>query len=126
MLAEKRSELPTVRTVVTFDPVPGQEGTDDWIISLDALAELGEKHLADHPDAIATTVAAIEPGQLATLIYTSGTTGRPKGVRLTHRAWVFEGAAIEVQKILDEKDLQFLWLPMAHSFGKVLLSAQLA
>jgi long-chain acyl-CoA synthetase len=28
--------------------------------------------------------------------------------------------------ILDESDLQFLWLPMAHSFGKVLLSAQLA
>ena len=47
-------------------------------------------------------------------------------MRLTHRAWVYEGAAIAVQDILDEKDLQFLWLPMAHSFGKVLLSAQLA
>jgi long-chain acyl-CoA synthetase len=121
-LSEKRAELPTVAKVITFD------GTTDgeWIISLDALADLGEKYLVDHPDAIKTTVAAIEPEQLATLIYTSGTTGRPKGVRLTHRAWVYEGAAIAVQDILDEKDLQFLWLPMAHSFGKVLLSAQLA
>ena len=34
--------------------------------------------------------------------------------------------SIQCQKILDETDLQFLWLPMAHSFGKVLLSAQLA
>ena len=66
------------------------------------------------------------PDQLATLIYTSGTTGRPKGVRLRHKSWVFEGEAIRVQNILDETDLQFLWLPMAHSFGKVLLSAQLA
>jgi long-chain acyl-CoA synthetase len=121
-LTEKRAELPTVAKVVTFDGT-----TDgDWVISLDTLADLGEKYLVEHPDAITTTVAAIQPGQLATLIYTSGTTGRPKGVRLTHRAWVYEGAAIEVQKILDESDLQFLWLPMAHSFGKVLLSAQLA
>ena len=121
-LADRRAELPTVAKVVTF------EGTTDgdWVISLDALADLGEKYLVEHPDAIATTVAAIKPEQLATLIYTSGTTGRPKGVRLTHRAWVYEGAAIAVQDILDEKDLQFLWLPMAHSFGKVLLSAQLA
>jgi long-chain acyl-CoA synthetase len=121
-LTEKRAELPALAKVITFDGT-----TDgDWIISLDALADLGEKYLADRPDAIATTVAGIEPGQLATLIYTSGTTGRPKGVRLTHRAWVYEGAAIAVQDILGESDLQFLWLPMAHSFGKVLLSAQLA
>ena len=66
------------------------------------------------------------PDSLATLIYTSGTTGRPKGVRLQHTSWTYEGAAIQAQGILDEDDLQFLWLPMAHSFGKVLLSTQLA
>ena len=60
------------------------------------------------------------------MIYTSGTTGRPKGVRLQHKSWTYEGAAIQAQGILDETDLQFLWLPMAHSFGKVLLSTQLA
>ena len=121
-LADRRADLPTVAKVITFDGT-----TDgDWVISLDALADLGEKYLVEHPDAITATVSAIKPEQLATLIYTSGTTGRPKGVRLTHRAWVYEGAAIEAQDILDEKDLQFLWLPMAHSFGKVLLSTQLA
>ena len=121
-LSDRKAELPSVTKVITFDGT----ADGDWVISLDALADLGEKYLVEHPDAIATTVAAIKPEQLATLIYTSGTTGRPKGVRLTHRAWVYEGAAIAVQDILDEKDLQFLWLPMAHSFGKVLLSAQLA
>ncbi|HCB04560.1 MAG TPA: AMP-dependent synthetase/ligase [Nocardioides sp.] len=122
-LVDMRSQLPTVGKVVTFAAAAAD---GEWIITLDQLAELGEKHLAEHPDAVSTTVAAIEPEQLATLIYTSGTTGRPKGVRLTHRAWVYEGAAIAVQDILHEDDLQFLWLPMAHSFGKVLLSAQLA
>ena len=47
-------------------------------------------------------------------------------MRLRHSSWTYEGAAIQAQQILTEDDLQFLWLPMAHSFGKVLLSTQLA
>jgi long-chain acyl-CoA synthetase len=121
-LKEHKSSLPHLAKVITFDGT----ADGDWIITLDALAELGEAYLADHPDVIETVAQSIRPEQLATLIYTSGTTGRPKGVRLTHKAWVYEGAAIQVQDILDESDLQFLWLPMSHSFGKVLLSAQLA
>lgn len=121
-LRERREEIPTVKKVVVFDGA-----TDgDWTISMDDLAALGETYLADHPDVIEQTAKGIAPDQLATLIYTSGTTGRPKGVRLLHRGWVYEGAAIQAQDILHEDDLQFLWLPMAHSFGKVLLSAQLA
>ena len=121
-LKEHKGDLPHLEKVVTFDGT-----TDgDWIIGLDDLAKLGEAYLADHPGIVEETARAIPADQLATLIYTSGTTGRPKGVRLLHRAWVYEGAAIQVQNILDETDLQFLWLPMAHAFGKVLLSAQLA
>jgi long-chain acyl-CoA synthetase len=126
-LLERRGDLGSVRKVVTLTPVTGGRGdAGDWLISLDELAELGEKHLAEHPDAVTSTVAAIGPDRLATLIYTSGTTGRPKGVRLKHSSWVYEGEVIKVQGILGEDDLQFLWLPMAHSFGKVLLSSQLA
>ncbi|WP_203338082.1 AMP-dependent synthetase/ligase [Nocardioides limicola] len=121
-LKEQKAELPHVFKVVTFDG----DTDGDWIIGLDDLAKLGEEHLAANPTAIEDSVQAIGPDQLATLIYTSGTTGKSKGVRLPHRAWVFEGEAIRSQNILDETDLQFLWLPMAHSFGKVLLSAQLA
>ncbi|HYF72075.1 MAG TPA: long-chain fatty acid--CoA ligase, partial [Nocardioides sp.] len=121
-LKEHRNELPHLDKIVTFD------GTTDggWVIGLDDLAKLGEAYLAEHPGVVEETVRSIAPDQLATLIYTSGTTGRPKGVRLLHRSWVYEGTAIQVQDILHEDDLQFLWLPMAHSFGKVLLSAQLA
>jgi long-chain acyl-CoA synthetase len=121
-LTSHKNELPHLGRVVTFDG----KADGDWVITMDALAELGDAYLAAHPDAIETTAKSIAPGQLATLIYTSGTTGRPKGVRLKHESWVYEGSAIKVQDILDERDLQFLWLPMSHSFGKVLLSAQLA
>ena len=121
-LTDNKSELPHVHKVVVFDGA----GDGDWIITLDELKKLGTDYLAKHPNVIEEKAHSIAPDQLATLIYTSGTTGRPKGVRLRHKSWVYEGMAIQVQNILDESDLQLLWLPMAHSFGKVLLSAQLA
>ncbi|MGH3474371.1 MAG: AMP-dependent synthetase/ligase [Aeromicrobium sp.] len=121
-LVEKRSELPDVMKIVTFD---GQVD-GDWVIGFDDLEQLGVDLLAKQPKVIEERVAAIEPGDLATLIYTSGTTGRPKGVRLSHDGWTFEGAALEAGGFLSEDDLEFRWLPMAHSFGKVLLTAQLA
>jgi long-chain acyl-CoA synthetase len=121
-LVERKNELPHLMKVVTFTG----KTDGDWVIGLEDLAKLGGDYLAEHSGVIEETAQAIKPDQLATLIYTSGTTGRPKGVRLRHRSWVYEGEAIHAQNILDESDLQFLWLPMAHSFGKVLLSTQLA
>jgi len=128
-LTAHRSELPHVAKVVTFDPSTGSgQAADhgDWVITLDDLAALGAAKLAEQPDVVRTTSQAIAPDQLATLIYTSGTTGRPKGVRLRHSSWVYEGEAIRAQGILSESDLEFRWLPMAHSFGKVLMSTQMA
>src|SRR5262245_19236640 len=128
-LKDNKSELPHLAKVVTFDPSTssGQAGDkDDWVIALEELGRLGDTYLAEHPGVIRETAEKIRPDQLATLIYTSGTTGRPKGVRLQHRSWVYEGSAIEAQGILGEDDLEFRWLPMAHSFGKVLMSTQMA
>ncbi len=121
-LKEKRSEMPLLEKVVTFDGTPD----GDWIISFSELEKLGEELLNHDPAVIEKRIAETTGDSLATLIYTSGTTGRPKGVRLRHSSWTYEGAAIEAMGILSEDDLQFLWLPMAHSFGKVLLSTQLA
>lgn len=122
-LREHKSELPHLTKVVVFE---GSAADGDWVITLDELEKLGEDLLGQNPSAVDDAIAKIEPDHLATLIYTSGTTGRPKGVRLRHSSWTYEGAAIQAQDILHEDDLQFLWLPMAHSFGKVLLSTQLA
>ncbi|HPU12246.1 MAG TPA: AMP-dependent synthetase/ligase [Aeromicrobium sp.] len=118
----KRSELPSVSKVVTFDGA-----TDgDWVISLDDLIALGEELLAASPNAVQERVDATTPESLATLIYTSGTTGRPKGVRLPHDCWTYEGAAVAAPGFVTADDLEFRWLPLAHSFGKVLMATQLA
>ncbi len=121
-IAAHRTELPHLVKVVTFDGTPDGE----WVIGMADLHQLGEELLVTSPDVVQHRLDATRPDSLATLIYTSGTTGRPKGVRLRHSSWTYEGAAIQALDILDETDLQLLWLPMAHSFGKVLLSAQLA
>jgi long-chain acyl-CoA synthetase len=71
-------------------------------------------------------IDAIRPDQLATLIYTSGTTGKPKGVRLTQDSWTYTAAAMDALGVLSDKDLNYLWLPLAHAFGKVMLALPLA
>jgi long-chain acyl-CoA synthetase len=121
-LRAHRTSLPELVKVVTFDGTPDAE----WTIGLAELERLGSGRLDAQPSAVDDATAAVGPESLATLIYTSGTTGRPKGVRLVHDNWTYEGKAIQALGLLTPDDVQYLWLPLSHSFGKVLLSAQLA
>ncbi|MET8816238.1 long-chain fatty acid--CoA ligase [Streptomyces sp. NPDC004549] len=120
---ERRAELPALTKVVVIDP-EGVE-TDDWVITLAELEKRGATYLETHPELIKERVGAITAEQLATLIYTSGTTGRPKGVRLPHDNWSYMAKAIAATGLLGPDDTQYLWLPLAHVFGKVLTSGQI-
>jgi long-chain acyl-CoA synthetase len=120
-LHANRPALPEVVRVVTFDGT----ADGDWVISLADLEQMGAAHLEQVPSVVDDRIRAIEPQHLATLIYTSGTTGRPKGVRLSHDCWTYEAAAVDAIGILTQDDLQYLWLPLAHVFGKVLLTLPL-
>ncbi len=120
-LRGQRGRLPALGRVITFDGT----ADGDWVLDLDDLRELGAKHLAEHPDAVDRAVAAVGSGDLATLIYTSGTTGQPKGAELPHGCWTYIGVAAEGLDILTLDDLQYLWLPLSHSFGKMLQAVQL-
>ncbi|MFE2098856.1 MULTISPECIES: long-chain fatty acid--CoA ligase [unclassified Streptomyces] len=120
---EKRAELPALTKVVVIDPA-GVE-TDDWVITLTELEQRGAAYLEKHPELIKERVGALTKEQLATLIYTSGTTGRPKGVRLPHDNWAYMAKAIAATGLISGEDVQYLWLPLAHVFGKVLTSGQI-
>jgi len=110
-----------VEKVVIFDG----SGDGDWVISMDDLRALGETFLGANPEGVKERAQSVKGDNLATLIYTSGTTGKPKGVELTHSNWTYEGAFVESINIISINDVHFLWLPLAHSFGKVLLALQL-
>ncbi|WP_328518281.1 AMP-dependent synthetase/ligase [Actinoplanes sandaracinus] len=99
------------------------------VFLLDDLGELrarGREALRADPELVERTTAAVGPDDLATLIYTSGTTGKPKGVRIAHGAWVYQGLAIQAMGIVRPDDVGYLWLPLSHAFGKALLSCQLS
>ncbi|MEV2258274.1 long-chain fatty acid--CoA ligase [Streptomyces anulatus] len=125
---ETRADLPDLAHVVVIDPAgvePAEGDPEGWIITLAELEAQGAELLAKTPDAVTERVSAITADQLATLIYTSGTTGRPKGVRLPHDNWSYMAKATVATGLITAEDVQYLWLPLAHVFGKVLTSGQI-
>jgi long-chain acyl-CoA synthetase len=114
-------DLSSVTTVVQI------EGRVDHpkVISWADLEQQGADYLLAHPGAVDEVIAGIQPDDLATLIYTSGTTGRPKGVRLVQDSWTYLGVAVEAYDIIYADDVQYLWLPLSHVFGKALITLQL-
>ncbi len=113
--------LEHLRHVVLIDAIAGANvSVGVPVLSLAELEKRGADALAADPDLVARTVAAVAPEHLATLIYTSGTTGRPKGVELTHAGWCWQAVAQSENGLVTADDLQYLWLPLSHSFGKTL------
>ncbi len=120
-----KSELPKLSKIILLDGTPDAK-VKDWTITLADLESAGAAHLAKDPKAVDDVVAGIKSEHLATLIYTSGTTGKPKGVRLLHECWAYTADAMNATRLITADDVQYLWLPMSHSFGKVLMSGHIA
>ena len=97
-LVSIRGSLPALREVIPFDRLPKLES---------------EGRLARHlqPDPVGEE-------DLATLIYTSGTTGPPKGCMLTHRNLVTAATCV-VEGVQQPGDVVLLFLPLAHSYGRL-------
>ncbi|GAA3608245.1 AMP-dependent synthetase/ligase [Microlunatus ginsengisoli] len=120
-LLDHLDELPELIQIIQIDgrvDHPKVTGWSDFLAS-------GRDQLAADPGCVESAIAALGPDHLATLIYTSGTTGRPKGVRLVQDCWTYEGVSIEEYDIISPDDLQYLWLPLSHVFGKALIAIQL-
>ncbi|HMV68167.1 MAG TPA: long-chain fatty acid--CoA ligase [Myxococcota bacterium] len=116
-LVSIRAEIPQVTRVITFE---GPTSADGWVMSWADFEAMGKAEDARDPDGFERVIAGVKRDHLATLIYTSGTTGVPKGVILVHDNWVFESEVLDQVNLFEPTDKQYLWLPMSHSFGKVL------
>ena len=124
-LRSHKAQLPKLRHVILIDGA-ADAADGDWVVTLDELEKRGKAWIAENPRGIDDVVSGIKPEELATLVYTSGTTGRPKGVRLVHECWAYTADAIDAIGLWQADDVQFLWLPMSHVFGLVLLAGHVA
>ncbi|GAB3624708.1 long-chain fatty acid--CoA ligase [Mariniluteicoccus endophyticus] len=106
-VAEVRDQLPHLREVVAFDEA---EGTTAYATLRD--------HRVSHPEKLDQRLGAVDENDVATIIYTSGTTADPKGVVLTHRAFVTEIEAVRVFFPMDETDQSLCFLPLAHALER--------
>ncbi len=112
-----RADTPKLKKIIAMTGTPDSSGLE---LTWDAFLKEGEEYLKTHEADIKARSSGLTPDDLLTLIYTSGTTGRPKGAMLTHDNMLYEAEAIHKIGLIGPDDIQYLFLPMAHVFAKVL------
>ncbi|HST42628.1 MAG TPA: AMP-dependent synthetase/ligase, partial [Conexibacter sp.] len=109
-VAAVRERLPRLRDVVTIEPAAG-------LTDVATLRERGWARIGGREE-LEARWRAVAPDDLFTIVYTSGTTGPPKGCLLDHGGY---RAGIDMVRARDvfegERDLIYLFLPLAHSFA---------
>jgi long-chain acyl-CoA synthetase len=87
-----------------------------------AVAALKESGAGVETAEVEARRTALMAEDLATIIYTSGTTGRPKGCALTHRNMYTDiaNSAPELGDVLNRGARTLLFLPLAHSFARLI------
>jgi long-chain acyl-CoA synthetase len=111
-----RDELPNLRHVVVIDSA----GTGEDAIALDEIRARGRTRERSELEARSR---AVTPADAYTFIYTSGTTGPPKGCVLSHGNYraVLDMVAERGIVGAGADDLIYLFLPLAHAFGLLLM-----
>jgi long-chain acyl-CoA synthetase len=89
------------------------------VISWEALRRLGRENRERLRAELEARVAAVRPSDIATIVYTSGTTGPPKGVVQTHGNHMATLASAAKMAGIEDGDTHLLFLPLAHSFGRL-------
>ena len=133
-IIEMREQLAGVRKVVVIDETAvighGEvlrvsemltPESRDWVISLDRLEQLGRSALENNESELMHRRARINSDTVAAIAFTPGTESAPKGVVQTHGNFIAAAEMLGAALELDSSDLQLLYLPFSHVFGRTCL-----
>ena len=109
-IRQVQGDLPGLEHVIVMEP----GGDTGDAISLDELRERGRGRDDAEFD---ERVASVSPDDVCVFMYTSGTTGPPKGCILTHGNYRNVTSMAEQQGVVEEGDVVYLFLPLAHAFA---------
>lgn len=107
VLLDLARAVPSLRRVISFDPVGGGATAFQDLLSSPAGAPQSPRPA---------------PSDLSTIGYTSGTTGHPKGAMQSHRAVFLNTAALFAVQTRTERDVMLNALPLPHVYGNVVMN----
>jgi long-chain acyl-CoA synthetase len=111
-------ELDGVRQPVPLTSITTIEGTGPG--TLQDLLDRGRAARVRIDAEVERRLSAIDRSTLATIVYTSGTTGPPKGVPQTHGNHLATVESALRIRTLETGDVDFFFLPLAHSFARMI------
>ena len=113
-------QMPGLSKVIIFDKDGLHDFSDERVMFLDDLYEIGERELAAHPDKFEAEIAKGQPEDTTLLIYTSGTTGDPKGVEVTNSNIMYSISIGPSSLPVYREDEQLCFLPLCHILERLI------
>ncbi len=112
-LLELHEQMPQLEHIVYDNPRGMRHYNQPFIHDVEELMAMGRIHNRNHPDFLKTEVAIGAADDIGVMLYTSGTTGKPKGVCLTHNAFISAArGGVEFDRLTADEEI-LSYLPMA-------------
>jgi long-chain acyl-CoA synthetase len=100
--------------ILSIEEVPNIQSYQDLI------SEVDDRLAKEHVKLAKTSKEEFSGELVAAIVYTSGTTGPPKGVIQSHDNHLANVRQALFSGVCTEKDSLFLFLPLAHSFARLM------
>ncbi len=112
-LLELLPQCPRLKLIIYDDPRGMRHYTQPQLLPYSELRDVGREYDEAHPDFYPAQVGQGKPDDVSVILYTSGTTSKPKGVCLTHRAFIEASRGDVSFDGFNDSDEVLSYLPMA-------------
>ncbi len=111
---EVKDKMPGLTKAIIFDRDGLHDFSDESVIFLDELYDLGRKFEKENPGRFEEEIEKSQPDDTAILVYTSGTTGMPKGAMISHGNMIYSLSSGAENAPTFATDEQICFLPLCH------------